>query len=77
MQLLTIDQAAQRLAVSRRSVERLLARGALTALHPTGTSAVRVDLAEVEALVGAQPAPAPGTERRTGERRAAERRAAS
>jgi excisionase family DNA binding protein len=54
--LLTIDEVAQRLGVSRRTVQRKIAAGELPALGLGGRrSPVRIDEAELEAWLYAAP----------------------
>ncbi len=52
MTLLTLDDVARRLTVSRRTVERLVAAGRIRVLRPSpGT--IRVDAREVDAYLAA------------------------
>jgi excisionase family DNA binding protein len=54
--LLTLDQVAERLGVSRRTVERKIAAGEIPALRLGGArSPLRIDEAELEAWLYAQP----------------------
>ncbi len=49
-ELLTLDEAAGRLRVSRRTVERLVARGRIRAVHPSpGRTAI--EQRELEAYI--------------------------
>lgn len=52
MSLLTLDDVAERLTVSRRTVERLVALGRIRVVHPS-PGRVRVEPREVDAYLAA------------------------
>lgn len=52
MRLLTLDEAADRLAISRRSLERLIRDGKFTVVHPTPRRSA-IEEREVDAYIAA------------------------
>ena len=51
----SLDSAAQRLALSRKTIRRLVARGELAGYRVAGTRSIRVKCADVEALMARIP----------------------
>jgi excisionase family DNA binding protein len=51
MKLLRIEEAAEALGLKPPTLRRMIRRGQLQAIRPTGARAVRVRLEDVEALV--------------------------